>query len=222
LRKYLKLDSRQSFDYLDRVLKVSPYNEGVWLELAGQVKAEEVGAKERPGVLGHLATLMRIYEKYPDFVWKVAPDLLQIQPDQAARTRTYEQIVLAFEKKQRPDLACEARLKWLEYPEESKQYAAAAKGLTQTMLKFPEEGRYVPKLWEKLEEISGKYRGGKEATAKFLLEFLPKVPPRRGSEPNRYAIQMYEKAVVFLKEAKKDKDAAAVERQLELVRSGRR
>ena len=185
LRKVLAFDARRTFDYLDRVLKVSPYNEGVWLELAGQVKTEELTAKERPVVLNHLGNLTRLYEKYPDFVWKVAPDLLQIQPDKAARTRTYEQLVLSFEKKGRPDLACEARLKWLEYPEESKQHAAAAKGLMATMGKFPEEGRYIPKLWEKLDETSRKYTGGKEATAKFLMEFVPRS--RRSAGASRIA-----------------------------------
>ena len=72
----------------------------------------------------------------------------------------YERLVHAFEAAGRPDLACQARLKWAEYPFEQKQWLPAAKGLSQTINKFPDEGRYVPQMMTKLQEACGQFKGG--------------------------------------------------------------
>jgi hypothetical protein len=75
LRERLGFSAKQRMAYLNRVLQVSHYNEGVWLELMEQVKAGELSAEDRQMVLGRLNELLEKYAKYPDFTWRVAPAL---------------------------------------------------------------------------------------------------------------------------------------------------
>ncbi|HLW68392.1 MAG TPA: hypothetical protein VKS79_23950 [Gemmataceae bacterium] len=221
LKEKLSLDRNKTVAFLDQVLKVSHYNEGVWLELVGLVRTGELSAESKSLVLTHLESLLKSYEAYPDFTWKIAPDLAQINPDKAARNKILERLATRYETAGRPDLACQARLLWSELPCEQKQWKTAATGLSKTIDKFATEGRYVPKMMDKLQEVCAKYKGGIEFLAKFYLETLAKIPGRRGDEPNKYCIAMHEQAVKFLQDNKKDKEAATIKQRLDLVKAGR-
>jgi hypothetical protein len=222
LREKLSFTAKQRMAYLSRVLSMSHYNERVWLELVEQVKAGEVTAEDRPAVVASLDGLLKSYAKYPDFTWRVAPQLAEVYQGAAARNGVYEKLVHAYETAGRPDLACQARLKWAEYPFEQKQWLTAAKGLSQTINKFPAEGRYVPQMMTKLQEACGQFKGGSEFLGKFYLDVLTRIPPKRGDEPSPYCISMYEQAIEFFKGQKKDKVAADLETNLRLVMAGKK
>ena len=98
----------------------------------------------------------------------------------------------------------------------------AAKGLRQTIDRFPAEGRYVPKMMTKLQEACGQFKGGSDFLGKFYLDVLVRIPPTRGDEPSKYCISMYEQAIEFFKNQKKDKVAAELENQLRLVKAGKK
>jgi hypothetical protein len=222
LRERLGLTAKQRVAYLNRVLQVSHYNEGVWLEMMEQVKAGELTAEDRQAVLASLDGLLKSYAKYPDFTWRVAPALAAAHPTAAARNEVYQRLVHRYEEAGRPDLACQARLKWAEYPFEQKQWLTAAKGLRQTIDKFPAEGRYVPKMMTKLQEACGQFKAGNEFLGKFYLDVLARIPPTRGDEPSQYCISMYEQAIAFYKEQKRDKVVADLEGQLRVVKAGKK
>jgi hypothetical protein len=222
LRDRLGFTAKQRMAYLNHVMGVSHYNEGVWLELVEQVKAGELSAEDRQAVTASLDGLLKSYAKYPDFTWRVAPQLAAAYQGAAARNGVYERLVHAYEAAGRPDLACQARLKWAEHPFEQKQWLMAAKGLSQTINKFPAEGRYVPKMMTKLQEACGQFKGGAEYLGKFYLDVLARIPPTRGDEPSKYCISMYEQAIEFFKTQKKDKVAAELENQLRLVKAGKK
>jgi hypothetical protein len=95
---------------------------------------------------------------------------------------------------------------------EGKQPAAAASGLAQTIKKFPDEGRYVPRLMAKLKDVCGQFPAGKEYLAKTYLELLRKVNPKRGDEVTKYFIQLSADALAFFEKEKKTKEAAEIER----------
>ena len=147
---------------------------------------------------------------------------MQVQPNKAARNSFYERLITLYETANRPDLACEARLKWAEYQMEDEKWIIVAKGLGQTMQKFAADGRYVPKMVDKLKEVSEKYKGGVEFLGLQYQELLKKIPTKRGQEPNKFCIQMYEQAIAFFKSAKKDKIAKDLEGQLDLVKAGKK
>ena len=215
-----ELDQKKKILFLDRCLALSPFNEAAWIELARQVKEGEVDAEVKQTVLLHLESMLKTFAKYPDFTWKIANDLILMQPNKAARNSFFERLILLYEKAERPDLACEARLKWADFLAEDEKWALAAKGLAATIQKFPAEGRYVPKMVDKLKEVSDKYKGGVDFMGLQYQALLKNIPPKRGQDLNKFFVQMHEQAIVFFKDNKKDKVAKELESRLQTVKSG--
>ena len=133
------------------------------------------------------------------------------QKDKTQRGSVFEKAVLKYEVLGRPDLACECRIKWAEYIEDAKDYKKAAEGLAQTISKFPGEGRYVPKVLDKLADVCANYKDGTKKLAKFYTEFLPRIPKTRGDEVTDYAVKVHEQALAFFKANNMPKEAAQVE-----------
>lgn len=221
IRDEQKLTTAQQLTFLRRVLELFPSAERAWLALAelyrdGKLKdpAEAVPLVDRA---------ITTFANYPDFSWKLADDLLTPVKDKITRARKFEVLVARYETLGRPDLACEARLKLVEYQTDAKDYKKAADGLAQTVRKFPDEGRYVPKMMEKLQEVCAtkEFKGGIDLLAKFYLEVLPRIPKTRGTEISKYCVKMHEQAVEFLKSNNKTREAALVEDQLNRLRAGK-
>jgi hypothetical protein len=219
IRDKKEFSTRQQLAYLNRVLALYSMCDAAWLELA---------ALHRDGKLTDAAEATRLVNKalltfarFPDFSWQVVADLLTPQKDRAYRTQTFEKMATAYENLGRPDLACEARLKLVDYQTDSKEEADRRKafnGLAQTVRKFPDEGRYVPRMVTRMQEVAKLIRGGENLMAKFYLEILPKVPARRGDEVSAYCVKLHEQAIEYLKDVKKTKEAATVEQSLARVK----
>ncbi len=214
-----KLGPAAQAAYLRRVHDVFPADEQAWLALA-ELYAD---GKLTDPVTAFFASdrAVTTFAAFPDFSWKLVGPLLTPVKDKAKKTRLYERLVENYEKLGRPDLACEARIALADFQVGAKDHKRAADGLTGTMRKFPSEGRYVPKMMAKLEEICTEFKGGTELLTKFYLEFLPRVPTRRGDEVSKYAVSMHERAAAFLDANNKPREAAAVRQQLALVKAGR-
>jgi hypothetical protein len=217
-----KLNVTERVSYLDQCLRVSGHNEEAWLELAQLAKNGDLKPAHLPTVSFHLNNLFKTFAQYPDFVWKIFDDLLTVQPSVSEKARRYEQLVAMDEQAGRPDLACGARLKLAELQCEQKKWKTAANGLAFTIKKFPSEGRYVPRLMEKLQEVCANYKGGTDLLAQFYLDVLPTIPGKRGNKPSQYCIKMYEQAIAFFKENHKDKVVPALEAELARVKNGQR
>ena len=219
---YRKLDKKKKVLFLDRCLALCHFNETAWTELARQVKDGELDTEARQLVLEHLETMMKTFAKYPDYTWKIANDLIRIQANNIARNSFYERLTALYEKAGRPDLACEARLKWADFVVEDQKWMAASKGLSTTILKFPAEGRFIPKLVEKLADVCTNYKEGPTDLGKQYLDLLKVIPPKRGNDPSQYCIQMYEKAISFFKDQKKsDKTLKDLEMKLSALKGGK-
>ena len=130
-------------------------------------------------------------------------------------------MVAAYEQLGRPDLGCEARMKLVEYQTEKKDYKRAFEGLAYTCRKFPEEGRYVPKMVTRMQDVSENIRGGDGMMSRFFLEFLPRVPAHRGDEVSTYCVKLHEQAIAYLKKHNKSRELALVELNLSKVKSGK-
>jgi hypothetical protein len=218
----LELPPNRQIRYLDACLRLCDFNETAWIELAGKVKTGEIDAEFKPAVLQHIATMMKSFEKYPDFTWKVANDLLQIQENTAAKITFYEKLNLIYEKANRPDLACEARLAWANLLTEDKKHQLAAKGLNLTIQKYPTEGRYIPKLITALRDACSQFKEGEKVISLCYETLIQKIPPRRGDEPSEYAIRFYKEALSYFKDQKgKDKIVKDLERRLQQLAPGK-
>lgn len=211
--------TRQQLAYLNKVLTVYPMCGEAWVELSALHRDGKLtDAREATRLVDRAVV---VFAKFPDFSWKVVPDLLTAQKDRQYRTRTFEKMATAYENLGRPDLACEARLKLVEYQVEAKDHKRAFDGLAFTVRKFPDEGRYVPRMVTKMQEVAKDIKGGDALMTRFWLEILPKVPTRRGNEVSEYCVKLHEQALTYLSENNKKKEAALVEQNLERVRSGK-
>jgi len=208
--------TRQQLAYLNKVLALYPMCDAAWLELAALHRDGKL--TDAPEATRLVNKALVTFARFPDFSWKVVTDLLTPQKDKVYRTQTFEKMAAAYEQLGRPDLACEARLKLVDYQTEAKDNTKAFNGLANTVRKFPEEGRYVPRMVARMQEVAKDIKGGENLMAKFYLEIIPRVPPSRGDELSTYCVKLHEQAIAYLKNAKKPKEAAIVEQSLARVR----
>ena len=214
------LNARGQAAYLGKVLELFPHADRAWRELAALYKDKK---QTQPSeALKYANKAFTTFLNYPDLSWELFDDLLTPVKEKSTRTEQFNRLVLRYEALNRPDLACEARIKLAEYQAEAKEYKKAADGLAQTIRKFPTEGRYVPKMMEKMQEVCTAYgKNGTELLAKFYVQILPQIPPKRGDEVSEYCVKMYQQAVDFFKKNGKAKEADVLELQMNRIKQGR-
>ncbi len=96
----------------------------------------------------------------------------------------------------------------------------AIQGLAFSIKKFPEEGRYVPRMLDKLEAICKEANVAQEHLVPFYQSFLPLVPQMRGSRPSKYCIQMFERGILRFQETGQTQLAQLATVQLQRIRAG--
>lgn len=204
-----ELTSKQQVVFLKKIFEIFPHCEKAWTELAEVAKDGKT--IDPPDAVNLANKAFTSFAGYPDFSWTLFDPILTSQKDKTQRGSVFEKAVLKYESLGRPDLACECRIKWAEYIEDAKDYKKAAEGLAQTISKFPGEGRYVPKVLDKLAEVCANYKDGTKKLAKFYTEFLPRIPKTRGDEVTDYAVKVHEQAHAFFKSNNMPKEASQVE-----------
>jgi hypothetical protein len=199
---------RTRLAYLDRTLQVSRYNEDAWTEFGRLVRDGDLQADQKQVVLAHLASLSKTFAAYPDFVRKLLDDLVAVQPDPGERIKLYEHAVKLFESGGRADLACNARLQITDLLCDQKKWKPAAQGLIVTVKKFPTEGRYVPRMTRRLQDVCRNYKGGTTQLAQLYLELVPAMLAYYVGDESDYTKAMYEQALAFLQDNQLDTLAA--------------
>lgn len=210
--------ARQLF-FLADVMKMSPGNESCWYALAKISKDGQAKKAQKNQIAASLDVLFRTFANFPDFTWKVFDDLISFHEDAKQRIGLFERLVLLYESADRPDLACDARLKLSDYLVAEKKLGPAVEGLAYTVKKFPQEGRYVPKLVDKIEEICKAAGGADAQLVQFYQDFLPLIPQMRGDEPSKYCMTMYDRAVKRFTELRQDQLAQQYANQLAQLRA---
>ena len=140
-------DTKKKIQYLRDVLRVSGFNEAAWLELARMARDGEATGDHKTAILEQADRLLTVFAQYPDFSWKVAGDLLSVQKDTLNRNHFYERLVTVYETAKRPD--------WRASAAQMGRFFSARRRSTRSQRrvwrhdqKFPDEGRYVPKMME--------------------------------------------------------------------------
>ncbi|MCE9566751.1 MAG: hypothetical protein K8U57_32500 [Planctomycetes bacterium] len=219
VRDMKEFTAKQQSTYLNRVLALYPMCGAAWLELASLYKEGKLTSAQDATLL--VTKAINTFAKFPDFSWKLVDDLLTPQKDKSARSGVFVKMVASYELLGRPDLACQGRLKLVEYLIDAKDFKPAFDGLAYTVRKFPDEGRYIPKMITRMQEVSKDIKGGDGLMAKFFLEILPKVPARRGDAVSEYCVKLHEQALAYLKDTNHPKETAVVEQSLARVKSGK-
>jgi hypothetical protein len=124
-----------------------------------------------------------------------------------------------YEAAGRPDLACTARLKYTDYLEQQDLLKPAMSGLAFTIQKFPQEGRYVPPMLDRLEQIAQRVDGADQQLLAFYKLFLPKIQRKRGKAPSKYCMQMYRRGIERFEQSGDLRTAALLKSELAKLES---
>jgi hypothetical protein len=209
LREKLGWDVRQRVAFLDKCLRVCPQSDEAWLAFAELVKRRELPAAQKEVIRSHLTPVLTRFQNYPDFVSQVYGDLLAaFEPGE--QVRLYQQAVALFERAGRPDLSCDARLRITDALAEQKKWQAAADGLVTTINRFPTEGRFVPKMTLKMQQVCAHYKGGNDRLARLYLDLVPKLAAYYGSEDSKYTQELSRQALDYFEQNQMHKYAAAL------------
>jgi hypothetical protein len=201
LKDKRKFSIDEQVDFLEKVIKLSPGTEASWRQLAEIAGQGNLSNKHERQMRRTLDLLFVTFTNFPDFTWKIFDNLIQYEENIKQQIKLYERLIALYVSAGRPDLASEARLMLTGYLIDDQSQLEAVDGLAATIMAFPDEGRYVPKMLDRLEVIVAQNPKYQRNLIKFYSTFLPKVPQRRGDEPSKYCIKMYERGIKRFEQA---------------------
>lgn len=225
-----QLDVSKKLLLLRDTIRLCPENEAAWTAVASLSRAGEIKKGQQKMMVDVLKAFFTTFAAFPDFTWEIFDNFVAYQQDVRVKAQSYVTLVGMYEAAERPDLACKARLKLTEYLVNDKKYKDAIAGLAFTIMKFPDEGRYVPQMLDQLEAICKTAQNAPATPGKksdvtkadlvnFYSQFLPKVPQRRGDEASPYAIAMLERGLNRFQEAGETQLAQACKDQLSKLKA---
>ncbi|HUT94091.1 MAG TPA: Ig domain-containing protein [Thermoguttaceae bacterium] len=221
LRERLEMDTTKQLDFLSRVIDLSPGNEEAWIALAKMSREGQITKTNSKPMMRVLEGLFTTFARLPDFTWVVFDDLVSFQDLPKQRAALFGRLAALYEQAGRPDLSCEARLKYAEYLVADERQDDAIRGLAAGILLFPEEGNFVPKMLDRLEELCKGQREAKKHLAPFYQQFLPAISPKRGSRASDYCMEMYQRGIQRFRDAGLDDLAQAYQAQLAALQGQR-
>ncbi len=210
----------EQLEYLRNVIDISPYDEAAWIDAAQLVKSLRGDRQFNKAMRNVLNALFTTFAPFPDFTWKVFHDLVDYHEDPATRIELYDRLVSMYRDAGRPDLSSEAILRLADELLAADRTDDALSALALTALRFPDEGRFVPKVVDRLEAICAEQPGSELQLVQFYTEILPQIPQKRGSRPSEYCISMYERAIECFARAGQNNLAATASAELQRIKSG--
>ena len=219
----LRLEFDDQVDFLSQLIGLNPWNEAAWIALS-QISAEHAGELDVLQVRqmeDAVKVMFRAFAPFPDFTLAVFSDLIAFEPEIEERIKLYFQLLDVYANAERPDLAFQALLTTSDLLVENDRSDDAIRALAATIKKYADEGQYVPRILDKLEELHAASDGAEEAMLRFYDEFLPLIPTKRFDRPSKYCISMHERGIARFREAGESKAAALYEQRLELIRAGK-
>jgi len=220
IRDRAELDTTKQLVFLREVAELCPGHPQIWRTLAAMSAGGEIEKQHSRQMRRNLDLFFQTFAYYPDFIWSVFEDLTAHQENVKERISSFARAVDAFEADKRPDLACEARLKMSDYLVKNNQSQAAIEGLAITINKFPGEGRYVPRMLDRLEEICKTVEGTDPQLIAFYQRFLPTIPTHRGSDPSDYCLATLRRGVNFFKSHGRDDLATQFQQRIKRIEDG--
>ena len=220
LRDKLTLGVNDQFSFITRTIKLCPGNEEAWTALAGMASNEVVREKHQKQMAGILTQLFGTFGNFPDFTWTIFDDLIAYEERLKERIKLYERLVLSYQMAKRPDLACEARLRLTDLIVEDGREIEAVDGLAATIYLFADEGRYVPRVLDRIEQICQNVEGATPHLLRFYASFLPKIPQMRGDRPSKYCMEMFRRGIARFREHGELAAAQVFEAQLAQIEAG--
>src|SRR5205823_4165325 len=154
-----------------------------------------------------LATLLKTFAKWPDFIARVTKEVAPSETV-AVRAKHLTAAVTLFEKAMRPDLACDAQLALAEALRQQKKHKEAASGLRLAVKKFPTEGRYIPRLMAACEQVCDDYPASVKLVADLYVQLVPALAAYYKGEESKPLAQLKSQAFNFFMAKNLTKHAA--------------
>ena len=210
-----KMDLSHQLLFLGRIVEFCPGNEEVWRTLARMSREGKITKTNSTPMARILDRLFTTFRQVPDFTWEVFDDMIAFEDRPKQRASLFARLAHLYEQAGRADLSCEARLKYSDCLVSDNRSKEAIESLGATIMLFPDEGRYVPRLLDKLEELCRKDPRYQVPLCRFYQQFLPKISPKKpGDEASDYCIAMYKRAIQRFQEAGLTQPAQACQREL--------
>ncbi len=220
IRDRAEMDTTQQLVFLRKVADLCPGLPETWDALASMSREGLITKKHSRQMDRSLELFFTTYAGYPDFTWTIFDDLIAHHPQSKDRLASYHRLVGMYEAAGRPDLACEARLKLSDDLVKADQSQVAIEGLAFTIKKFADEGRYVPRMLDRLEEICATVPGTDPRLVEFYQQFLPTIPTHRGNSPSDYCVAMLRRGIAFFEAHQQPQLAKQFQSRLAKLESG--
>jgi putative Ig domain-containing protein len=218
LREHHQMDVTDQLAFLDQLIQFCPWNEAAWHAVA-DISREGLVTKSHTKMMMRIVNgLFVTFAAFPDFTWEVFDDLIAFQDLPKQRALLFGQLTALYEAAKRPDLSCKARLRYTDYLVEDDRTAEAIQGLAASILQFPAEGRYVPKMLDRMEALCAELEGTETQLLMFYSNFLPKIPKKRNKRPSSYCLAMHRRAIKRFREAGQEAGAQQLEATLATIR----
>lgn len=198
LASALRFQTEDRLGYLSQVIRLAPWNEAAWLEVARLAEEKGTDIKSRAEMVNIMNLLFKTFAPFPDYTLRVFPEFINFEPDLAERAKYYYRLLDVYSSANRPDLAFQGLYKLSDLLVELDRKPEALRALSAAARKYANEGQYVPKMLGRIESLCDTPET-QSALVAFYAEFLPLIPEKRGSRPSKYCMDMYERGIqIFL------------------------
>jgi len=220
LREKTAMDTAGQLLFLNRVIGFCPGNEEAWRSLAHLSREGQITKTNSKPMRAAMDRLFLTFANLPDFTRVVFDDMVAFEDRVQQRVALSARLAAMYEQAGRPDLSCEARLQHAQYLVTEKRYKDAVDSLAAAILLFPEEGRYVPKMLDKMEQLCDQHvPEAKDLLPRFYQQILPRIPRMRGDRPSPYCMSMYQRAIDRFRKAGLESPARQYESELALLKA---
>ncbi|QGJ70456.1 Hypothetical protein PBC10988_21530 [Planctomycetales bacterium 10988] len=218
IQKEEELNVTEQLQFLIKVQQLSPGNQAAWFQIAEMCRRGDFSREHTRQLTPLFERMFRTFAQFPDFTWKVFPDLAEFIENFKTKMTTYERLVDLYEAQERPDLAAEARLKMADLYQTNNMIPEAIAGLVVTVKKFPDEGRYVPQMLDRIESLVQTDQSLRPQMLQFYQELVPKVPRYRGDTPSQYCMELYERVIRLFNQSGRARIAEVYQQELDRMR----
>jgi hypothetical protein len=220
LKAHLKLTSSQELDFLESVTVLNPGCQAAWKAIAAFARSTLAEPLMKPRLVALRERCFKTFVNCPDFLCVITDDLLAYEPDLAQRVLQYERLLQLWTNSGRRDLACRIRGLIADQQVQAGQFDAAMGGLAQTIKRFPDEGRSLPRLLDQYESIAEKMPEGQAKVIKLYQDLLPLIPRRRQGQTSLFYLEMLARTARYLERAGQAKAAKMYLDQLKKLQAG--
>ena len=190
-----ELDGNAQIQLMESIIDAQPLNRGSWIRLGSVLKQfqgqEEYSSKVRTLV----GRLKNTFENYPDVTWRVGTGMILHFGDTKVQAKMYEDLATTFEAAKRRDLVCEARLIRAQLLLDQERPNDAIETLAYCATSYPDEGRYLSRILDKIDAISAATPAAAPLLVKLYQELLPLYFKAQGGKPVKHTQRLYDRAV---------------------------